>query len=257
MNRIQFTADTRQAATSGLAVVGFIALVAAGIWLAVYSARFVPSAVNRIGAAAVSISSLFQPSSPSSLSVVPNASSTAADNASSTAATSTATVGQGHLASNGGGSSVGAPLPSAGKQTSATYALGASTTPALYGKPDLIVTIDSTGYLASTTADSFVASSTVPAGARPAVEFTVKNIGTNKTGSWRFSAQIPTQTAYVYKSIPQQSLNPGESIQYTLGFTQAKTGAQPISITANFDKSVDESNAANDTASTTLTVLGS
>src|SRR3989344_3436924 len=46
-------AQTRQAAINGLAVVGFIALVGAGIWFAVYSTRFVPTVVNNLGAAAV------------------------------------------------------------------------------------------------------------------------------------------------------------------------------------------------------------
>jgi subtilase family serine protease len=90
------------------------------------------------------------------------------------------------------------------------------------------------------------------------VQFIIKNTGTNATGSWRFSAVIPTETAYVYQSVPQQSLNPGESIEYTLGFDQAKAGAnQTISINVNFDHSVAESDTTNNGASANITVLGS
>ena len=38
---------------------GFVILVGAGIWLAVYSTRYVPTVVNRISAAAVYFGSLF------------------------------------------------------------------------------------------------------------------------------------------------------------------------------------------------------
>jgi hypothetical protein len=49
----------RHAAINGLAIVGFIALLVAGIALAIYSARFLPKTASRIGAAAVSLSSVF------------------------------------------------------------------------------------------------------------------------------------------------------------------------------------------------------
>ena len=99
---------------------------------------------------------------------------------------------------------------------------------------------------------------TAPSGSRPAVVFTIKNIGTNVAGSWRWSASIPTQTSYLYQSLPQQALNPGDSIEYTLGFDQANKGSgQMISVTANFDRAVAESDANNNSASATLTILGS
>lgn len=236
-----------------LAIVGFIALVGATMWLAVYSTRFVPSVVSRIGTAAVYLGSVFTPSPAPSLSVVPTASTTIAfGEASSTLSTSTSTTTA---------SAPKAPVrpvePTAGKQTTGAYQIAGATSTALYGLPDFIVTINAVGYLATSSAGSFVASSTVPNGGRPAVSFTIKNIGTNATGAWRFSASIPTQSAYIYQSQAQQSLNPGDSIDYTLGFDQANKGAnQMISITANFDHAVAESNINNDSASATLTILG-
>ena len=62
---------------------------------------------------------------------------------------------------------------------------------------------------------------------------------------------------YTYESQPQQSLNPGDSIDYTLGFDQADAGTQTISITANYDHAVAESDSGNDSASAQITILGS
>ena len=244
--------STRQAAVGGLAVVGFVALVALGMWLAVYSARYVPTAVSRIGAAAVYLGSSFSGSPKSSLSVVPTATTTLPfDTGTSTAHTATATTPV-----------TPAPKPQPvspqpGKETSTTTQIsGAPATPALYGLADLAVTIDQKGYLATTSAESFVATSTVPHGSRPAIVFTVKNVGTNVTGTWNFTAQIPTATAYVYTAPTQQVLRPGESIQFTLGFDQASAGAsQQISI--NLNPGGSDANTANNDASATLTILGS
>ncbi len=249
--------STQQAAVKVLAVIGFVALIGAGMWLAVYSTRFVPSVVNRVGAAAVYLGSVFTsaPSNTPNLSVVPTqtasttipfdqtASTTPPAKAPPTTRTTTAMPKQ--IATT------------AGTRTNTTYELGTTTTPSLYGLPDFTVAITAVGYLATTSADSFVASSTVPAGSRPAIKFTIKNIGTNATGAWRFSALIPTQTAYIYQSQPQQSLNPGDSIDYTLGFDQANKGSnETITVTANFDHAVVESNTNNDSASAQITILG-
>lgn len=257
MNDTEHAYPQRQSVTNGLAITGFVALVALGIWLAVYATQFVPSVVGGIGAAAVSLGSVFNPAPNPSLSVASSSLSSAASDASTTisfGATSTAPA-----VSSTGNVSVPARVPSAGTPTSETIPLG-STTPvaAPSGLPDLQTSITAVGYLATTSADSFVASATVPVGSRPAVKFTIKNIGTNVTGPWRFSASIPTQTAYIFQSDLQQSLAPGDSIDYTLGFDQANRGSnQTISVTANFDNTVGESNKNNNSASASITVLGS
>lgn len=49
----------RRMVANGAAVVGFVSLVIAGMWLAVYSTRFVPTVVNGAGAAAVYLGSIF------------------------------------------------------------------------------------------------------------------------------------------------------------------------------------------------------
>ena len=240
---------TRQAAVNGLAVVGFIALVATGIYLAVYSTRFVPAVMDRIGAAAVYLGSVLRPS-PASLSVVPSPEATTTiPFGAATTTTSTEPVKE--------IPAVSTLKPSAGVKKSTVEQIGGTATPAApYGLPDLLVTVSAIGYLTTPSTDSFVASSSVPAGMRPAVKFTVTNIGTNVSGPWRFSAAIPTRTTYLYQSTAQQSLNPGESIDYTLGFDRASTGTtQPMTITANYDNTVTEFRTDNNSISFSITVL--
>jgi hypothetical protein len=250
MNTEQTPTLDRQAAVNGLAVVGFIALATAGVWLAVYSTRFVPTVVNRIGEAAVYFSSVFNAApGTSSLSVVPTPSASSTVTAAVTSHTSTSTS---HTTSTAKPPAT----PTAGNATSSTIAVGGSQPATLSGLPDLAVTVDAVGYLTQASTESFVASSTVPYAGRPAVRFTIKNVGTNWSGTWRFSVAVPTYPAYTYKSDAQQSLAPGDSIEYTLGFDRVSSGAdQSATISVNFDNAAAESNAGNNSATATFTVL--
>lgn len=250
MNTDQPITPARQATITSLAVVGFVALVVAGIWLAVYSTRFVPTVVNRVGSAAVYLGSVFTQTPKPSLSVVQTPVASTTISFGTTSSTIPTPVTQYPRQKQ---------IPTTiGEKTNGTYQIsGTTTTNSFSGLPDLVVTINSIGYLATSSAESFVASSTVPAGSRPAVRFAIKNIGTNATGQWRFSASIPTQSAYLYYSPFQQSLNPGDSIDYTLGFDQANRGSgQTVSVSANFDRAVTESNYSNNNTSTNLVILG-
>ncbi|MBU6388266.1 hypothetical protein KGQ72_00040 [Patescibacteria group bacterium] len=251
MQSTEITVSNRSAVVNTLAIVGFVALVGAGMWLALYSTRFVPGVVNRVGSAAVYLGSVFTRAPEPSLSVVPTP-------------TASTTISFNESSSTVPRSVTNAPTPkkpaTAGTETSGTYQIGdtvATSSVSLSGLPDFITVIDATGYLATTSADSFIQSSSTPYMSRPAVKFTIKNVGTNATGLWRFSASIPTQTSYIYISQPQQSLNPGDSIDYTLGFDQANRGVnQTVSVTANFDHAVAESNPNNNSASASITVMG-
>jgi len=251
MNTEKINTPERQAAVNGLAMVGFVALIVAMLWLALSAASFVPGVADRIGAAAVYLGSIFTPAD-STLSVVPSPSASTTisfgEPSSTTSTSTTATSPETPAPSTPA-------QPTAGAKTSTTVNVDGAGAVALFGLPDLTVQIDVIGYLTIASTDSFVASSTVPAGSRPAIKFTIKNNGTNASGSWRFSAAIPSRGTFLYRSQPQQSLNPGDSIDYTLGFDRANQGAnQTISITANFDNAVNESNTNNNTASVTITV---
>lgn len=238
------TSGSRQAALTALAAVGFLALVAFGIYLAIYSARFVPGAVSGLDSAAVSLASIFSPAATSSLAVVGGSTSSTTISFGDGTSTATTTTTK----------PVTVPT-TPGQQTSGTYPIGGTSPASYFGLPDLAVTVTQVGYLTTATADSFVAASVVPHGYRPAVKFTVKNIGTNVAGAWAFSANIPTSLSNTYQSTTQQSLNPGDSIDYTLGFDQALTGTnEPITIRVNYNNAISESNTANNVITANVTV---
>lgn len=251
MNTFLTSAPDRKTETivTYLAAVGFLALIAVGMWLAVYATRFVPTIVNSAGEAAVYIGSIFTPKS-TELSVISSTTPTTiffGDASSTQPASVTPTVFQPK------------PVESiAGTETSNTYQISGVTTSApLSGLPDLVTNIIAIGYLTSQSTDSFVVSSTVPSGSRPAVRFVVKNVGTNVTGQWRFSASIPTPVNQIYQSPMQQSLNPGDYIEYILGFDQAISGNDKmISVSANFDRAFTELTTDNNSDSTKITILG-
>ena len=233
----------RSAVISAFALVGFIALIIIGIILAIYSARYIPKTVSRIGAAAVSLSQDFKPKgSVPSLQVVAatttlpiaDAVATTTD-ASSTDATATATTSV---------AVASAPHVHAGTPVITTIPTTAPVAP--YGQPDLTVAITDIGYLNGAGNDSFISSNNVPSGKNGAVKFTIMNIGTNVAGPFTFTANIPTSPAFTFTSPVQQALNPGDRIEYTLGFDRGDTGtARTITILADNGNTVDESNEAN------------
>lgn len=243
-----------ETAVTALAVVGFVVLIVAGMWLAVYATRFVPDAVNGVGEAAVYIGSLFTPSPAPSLSVV---SSTASTTISFGTATTTGSTSSLQAATTTTQVVTNVVQTKVGEKTGNVTAIGGAPAPGvLFGLPDLAVTVRAVGYLTTAADDSFVTSSVVPVGDRPAILFTIKNIGTNVTGTWRFSATIPTRTTFTYQSEPQQSLNPGDSIDYTLGFDRASVGAdQSIILMANFDNAIVDSNPDNNSIFAMVTIL--
>ncbi len=243
----------RAAIINILAVAGFIALVAGALWLALNSTRFIPTIVNGIGSAAVYIGSVFVPSpAPANIAVVPTASTTISFGtpvATSTAPVATTTA---PVASTTPVVTKPTPKPVA---TGGTYTVVQGTTPTYSGLPDLSAHIDVIGYLTSADTSSFVGGGSVPAGERPAVKFTVKNVGTNWSGTWRFTASIPTRTSYTFKSDIQPSLAPGDSIEYILGFDRPSKGSgQTVTITVNSDNTVQEANTNNNVAKADLTI---
>jgi hypothetical protein len=243
----------RQSAKTGLAVVGFLALIGLGIWGGMYSSRFIPGIVQRFGSAAVYVGSLFTPSQPATVSVVESASSTPLLETPST--TTAATTTPTRVATTTTPKPATTPVVKPAAKKTKTVTIATTTTPTLYGLPDLSIRVGTKGYLTSNTTDSFVASTSVPSGKRPAVQFTVTNIGTNVSGPWRFSAAVPTRRAYTYESDAERSLAPGDSIDFTLGFDEAESGEkQEVTIVVNSDNAVKESSLANNKAVIYLTI---
>jgi hypothetical protein len=237
--------QTRQAALAGLAVAGFIALVIVGITLAIYTARYIPIAISKIGGS----SALFTSStSTPTLSVVPV--NTSIPFASSTVETVAMTPSVTPIADTDMSNTQSASV------ANAVTPAPVHTKPAYYGLPDLSVTVLAVGYLAGDTTDTFVATSIIPAGAHPAIKFAVKNVGTNVSGPWAFTANIPSASGPFFHSDTESSLNPGDHIDFTLGFNQTVPGNQVVSVIVDPANYVAESNKSNNTAVAGVAVQG-
>jgi hypothetical protein len=245
----------KSAAVTALATVGFIALLIIGITLAIYAARYVPAAVSKLAGFTGNSNT------PSSLNVVSSTTTIPFSDNGTILTQTTTTVPPTTLTNTSGYGSAPAVEPSTVPVTTSTYG-NTSRAPAPtahshtpYGLSDLSVTIIATGYLASDSTDSFVPASIIPPGARPAAKFSIANKGTNVTGPWSFLAQIPTFNGSVFNSPVEPSLNPGNHTVFTLGFNQAIPGpAQTITIVADPNNNISESNEGNNSAAAAVTI---
>ncbi|HWH16495.1 MAG TPA: CARDB domain-containing protein [Candidatus Paceibacterota bacterium] len=240
----------RRAAVNALAIVGFIVLLFIGMALAVYAARFIPAAVSNIGSAAVYLSSQVFPSEDEGDLVVvgdPETVPFGEDEvaATSTPATTTPTTGTGGTVTN----------PRPGTPTTVVVPVQVPASTNYHGLPDLVVESVVTGYLNTSDTSSFRASDEVPDGKRGAVKFTVINRGTNVSGRFEFEVELPTTRTYTYNSRSQQSLRPGERIEYVLGFDRTREGQnRTIAITVDPDDEIDESNERNNDRSVSIDI---
>lgn len=241
----------RRAAVNALAFVGFIALLIIGIILAIYSARYLPRLSSRLGGAAVSLSSVFHKNDTAQLQVVTATTTLPIEDATTPAETTSTTTTTVET------TPTKKPVSTTPGQT--TYTTITTTTgPAeLYGKSDLTVKITAVGYLTrSGDTDTFVESSSIPSGKNGAVKFTVTNAGTNTTGSWKFEASVPTSPSQTFTSPTQNSLAPGDSIDYVLGFEKGKKGNdRDIIVTVDPKDSIDESNEGNNEDAQAVDIL--
>jgi len=116
--------------------------------------------------------------------------------------------------------------------------------PAYYGNSDLsvnIINVDNSNLYNMSATDQVL------------VKFEIKNIGTNQTGQWAFSATLPSASQPSYTSDLQRNLNPGDKIQYTLGFGNVNTtNSSLIKITADPANAITESNESNNSATYNL-----
>ncbi len=282
----------RTALVNGLAIFGVIALLVGGILLIVNGARALPNILGGNGAAGVYTSSVFRDENGN---VVPQENFSANENtATETGAQGNPRNQSGENeqapetggdtptqnTSTNGGEGLGTPnffspnLPQApsvaGNQTTPTRGTtGTQTTrvqttrivpvvtSTLSGLPDLSVEIISVGYLTSASASSYRVSSVVPEEERGGVRFLVRNVGTNVSGPWRFMLSMPTSPRTTFESSNQRSLNPGASIEFTLGFDNPDSGNdRQIEVVVDEMNIVRESNENNNVASRTIDVDG-
>ena len=242
----------RSAVADALMVVGFLVLIFIGIAIAIYSSRYVPMAVNTFSTEN-GVTGL--PSNPNqnSLAVVPGSSIpfSGAETATSTAMYPSSIQGPYGVPNI---QNVPTHAPTYTPATAAAY----SATRAPYGLPDLNVNIIAVGYLANSSNSSFIATPVIPIGARAAVQFSIGNTGTNATGPWAFTAQIPTDNGYTFNSPVEPSLNPGDHTVFTLAFDQVPPGpAEQITIIADPRNYIQEVTKNNNVANASVAVVGS
>ncbi len=122
-----------------------------------------------------------------------------------------------------------------------------------YGTADLRVEIVAVGDI--NPYGAFEAQSVVHQYARGAVKFKVTNLGTKQTGSWFFSAVLPTQGGYSFNSQAQQSLMPGSSTEIFMTFDQLVPGVHTFTVYVDPQNYIPEWNEQNNVAAQALTVL--
>jgi hypothetical protein len=248
----------RKAAVSGLAIVGFVALIVIGIATAIYAASFIPKALSRLGSANVYLGA--QDGATQTDGIIPvNPREEAPTAVSYGTTTTTAPVSSAAPVSTYAPAAAPKPVPAPvyyPTYTQPTYQQVA--VPQYYGRPDLVATILSVGYLRRDgDTNSYIADDTVPSGRQGAVRFSVANRGGEPTGTWNFSARLPSDSDSNYRSGTQRSLNPGDSIIFTLGFDSSDHGRNTIRVTADSNDRVSESNESNNEDTETIYLDGS
>lgn len=124
---------------------------------------------------------------------------------------------------------------------------------AYYGKPDLAVRVLQVGLLNSNT-NTITNRTQFSYGDMVGIRFEVRNDGDTNTGAWSFTTVLPSLSTPTYNSNTQISLRPGESIIFTLGFSNISNQYSNL-ITINVDPQniVTESVEYNNILTSTIT----
>ena len=128
-----------------------------------------------------------------------------------------------------------------------------TTQPTTFGS-DLQVQITSVGRMVNS---QFQATASVSKNDTGAIQFLVRNNGSVATGAWKFTANLPAANSAnrTYTSVDQGSLAPGAAVSFTLSFFGFdSTGTRQITITADSQNQVIESNESNNSTSAGVVV---
>ncbi len=135
--------------------------------------------------------------------------------------------------------------------TTTTY-YGTGTPAAISNGVDLTARILGLGVVDKTT-NQFTATSTFKAADRIAVRFEVQNIGTKTSPQWSFAAVLPTFPPFIFQSPTEQSLAPGDRIEFTLGFDNInQADGNVVTINVDNTNSIGDIHRADKIASTTI-----
>lgn len=92
-------------------------------------------------------------------------------------------------------------------------------------------------------------------GKRIAVRFYIENSGTKMSDEWFFVAHLPTTPPHAYTSPIEQTLGPGERIEFTLGFDSfEKDNRGELLIIIDPESAIDDSNRDNNRLEETITI---
>lgn len=95
----------------------------------------------------------------------------------------------------------------------------------------------------------------LPSNKRGAIKFVVENIGTKASGEWEFEAELPTSPAYTYKSKDQESLFPGDKIEFVIGFDRIRNvDEDDYRIEVDPKDDIDESRENNNVVNGTIEI---
>lgn len=120
--------------------------------------------------------------------------------------------------------------------------------PIYYGKPDLAIRVLQVGKLNQNTNQIITNQNQFTYSDMVGIKFVIRNDGDANTGNWAFTANLPSLSTPIYNSNNQISLRPGESIIYTLGFSNLTNSYNGlITIKADSQNTVIESNEYNNT----------
>ncbi|HWP61558.1 MAG TPA: CARDB domain-containing protein [Candidatus Paceibacterota bacterium] len=115
------------------------------------------------------------------------------------------------------------------------------------GPADLSVTIIAVGYI-DPSSGALLTNRAPNAYDTTAVEFDIANIGGSTSGNYSFQAHLPTVSGYTYTSPLQVSLRPGAHVVSTLRFTGLSAGGGMITVIADPNGAVNDSNRSNNEA---------
>jgi len=228
--------ETKKATLNGLAIVGFGALIIAGIFLAIYAARYVPETLSRLSSAVI-LSSDEQQNPEDETPAAPVVEETPEEE-------ETPAPPQ-----TGGPQVVTPPVavsPNPPVYYPPTYY---PQQPQLYGLADLVITDLEAGYFRGAT---FVEDDEVPTNRDGAVRFTVRNSGTNVANGWRVEVEVTGEDTVRGNG---GSLMPNGTQTFTLRIEDPREGRDlDIDIDVDYDDRVNESNERNNTRSVELEV---
>ncbi|HVW71873.1 MAG TPA: CARDB domain-containing protein [Candidatus Paceibacterota bacterium] len=238
------------AATSTLAVIGFIVLILVGIVLAIWAARYIPLAFNGTGTSNTDTTLTAVPSTTLSFdSTQTVTSTTTATSTDYTVPTQPTEPGQSQPA---------APntyQPTQYQTIAYPYYVPGSTPVQVpvsnYGLANLTVKITDIGYLDRN--GRFVSDDSMNADDEFVVKILVTNTGTNSTGNWNIRVVFPTQNDRSFDFDQNEpSLAPGASLPLTLDLTRGKLDVgnhQTVKVTVDANHDVNESNENDNTDS--------